>query len=161
MENLVENFILQYGYFSIFILMAIESVIFPLPSELVLGISSFFIKKGNLSFWGSLLSATLGSLLGSILSYFIGYIIYNILKKFFSKFKLIDTKIQKSEKFLNKYGILGVFVGRFIPALRNIISYPAGFLRLNFFLFCIFTLLGSFLWCLFLLLLFLNLLNMV
>ena len=150
MNQIVESFISQYGYFSVFVLMAIESTIFPLPSEAVLGVASIFIKKNILNFWGVVFSATLGSLFGSIFSYLIGYLVYNVFKKIFLRFSFIDLKIQKSEKILNKYGILGVFLGRFLPGVRHLISYPAGFLRLNFVLFFVFTLLGSFLWCLFL-----------
>lgn len=134
-------------YFGIFFLMTLESMIFPIPSELVMPFAGFLISSGEMNFLYAVIFATLGSLIGSLLSYYIG--IYGG-KKFVSRygkyFLLNKEHLEKTEKWFSKKGELTIFIGRFIPVVRHIISIPAGIGKMNLKKFILYTILGAGIW---------------
>ncbi len=140
------------GYKSIFILMAIESSFIPFPSEIVIPPAAYLASRGELQIYLVVFFGILGSLVGSIINYFLAYylgrvVVYKLAKKKFFKFLLIDTqKIKTAEDFFLKYDVLSTFIGRFIPAVRQLISIPAGFSKMDFKKFCFFTGFGSGIW---------------
>ncbi|MEI6347957.1 MAG: DedA family protein [Bacteroidota bacterium] len=135
------------SYPGIFFLMMLESMVFPVPSEAVMPFAGFLIVDGQLSFFGVIFAATLGSIVGSLLSYAMGY--YGgkpfILK--FGKYLLLDSHdLDITERFFQKYGSLTIFIGRFIPIIRHLISIPAGIGKMNLVKFSLYTIVGAAIW---------------
>jgi membrane protein DedA with SNARE-associated domain len=143
----VVAFISWGGYGTIVFLMALESMIFPVPSEAVLPFVGFSISNGDLNFWLAISAATLGSMIGSILSYYIG--LYGgryALKKWGKYLLLNEHHLEVTENFFKKRGDGAIFICRFIPIVRHLISIPAGMGKMNIFKFLIFTFLGAGIW---------------
>lgn len=149
--NFVLGVMQQLGYLGVFVLMFLESTMAPVPSELVMPFAGFLAAKGAFNFWIVVLAATLGSILGSLFSYWIGKTLEQgtILK--IGKFFFINKHdFELAHKWFEKYGAATIFVCRFIPAIRHVISIPAGFAEMNLKKFLVFTAAGAFLWNLFL-----------
>lgn len=151
-EHWYEN---NTNYGTITILMAAESSIFPVPSELVIPPAAFIASKddSNLNIFLVIIFGTIGALIGATLNYFVlGLWIGRPLLYKFADSKvgrmllLSGEKLQKSENYFNKNGKVSTFVGRFIPVVRHLISIPAGFAKMNFPTFALFTFAGAGLW---------------
>jgi membrane protein DedA with SNARE-associated domain len=139
------------GHLLVFILMTIESSFIPFPSEIIMIPAGFFSYLGNLNIYLVIILGTLGSVFGALINYFIGYHFgrkYLLKHKRFFFIKL--SHLEKTETFFKKYGKAATFFGRLVPILRQYISIPAGFSRMNLVDFTIYTFLGSFLWVSFL-----------
>jgi len=135
------------GYFGVFFLMVLESMIFPIPSELVLPFAGFLISRGEMTFLLVVLFSTLGSLVGSLLSYYLGkYGGKKFVLKYGKYFLLNKKHLINTEKWFSKKGELTIFIGRFIPIVRHIISIPAGIGKMNLKKFMIYTLIGAGIW---------------
>ncbi len=143
----VVAFISFGGYPSLIALMAMESMILPLPSEAVMPFAGFLISEGKMTFTLVLIYSTLGSILGSILSYFIGKYGGNPLLKRYGKYVLLNEEhLMKTESFFAKYGGRAVFFGRLIPVVRHFISIPAGMANMKISSFLLYTTIGAALW---------------
>ena len=142
------------SYTSIFFLMALESSIFPVPSELVLIPAGYIVATGKLGMIYSLLAGTLGSLLWATVNYYIlgQYIGKPFLEKYGKYFLINQKKYLEAETLFLKNDRLYTFLGRFIPVVRHLISIPAGIFRMDFPVFLMLTALGAGIWCLILLL---------
>ncbi|MCX7696715.1 MAG: DedA family protein [Bacteroidales bacterium] len=139
------------GYVGVFVLMAMESMFFPVPSEAVMPFAGFNISDGTMHWWGVLVASTLGSIVGSSLSYAIGYWGGIPLVKKYGRYFLIEEKhLQLTERFFQKYGAITIFVCRFIPVIRHVVSIPAGTGKMNFLTFIIMTAIGATMWNMFL-----------
>ncbi len=137
------------GYFGIFALMALESTFFPIPSELVMPFAGYLAFQGKMNFWLVALLGGLGATAGSVLSYYMGY--YGgkpFLKRFGKYFLINDEDMEWTENWFRKHGEKTIFVSRFIPVVRHLISGPAGIFRMDVRKFIIFTFAGAFLWSL-------------
>jgi len=149
--NLVLNFSLSVGYLGTFIWMFIESSFIPWPSELLLIPQGVLISQGKLSFSLVLSFAILGSLAGALINYFLSLalgrnFIEFYLEKYGKLFFLSKKTLKKSDKYFEEHGEITTFIGRLIPGIRQIISIPAGFSRMNLFKFSFFTTLGAGIW---------------
>lgn len=141
----------KFGYLGVLILIAIENIFPPIPSEVILTFGGFMTTYTGLSVAGVVWYATLGSIIGAIILYGIGYqlnadrleILVHRLGPFL-RLKISD--IQRAEAWFNRSGKWTVFFCRFIPLIRSLISIPAGMARMNFIVFFVFTLLGTLLW---------------
>ena len=145
--NQITAVVSAVGYFGVFILMALESTVFPIPSEGVMPFAGFLVASGTFSFWGAWIASTLGCLAGSLTSYFLGY--YGgvrFVRKFGRYFLLDEEHLIKSERWFDKKGSITIFLGRFVPGIRHVISIPAGVGKMNVFSFSFFTLLGAGIW---------------
>lgn len=141
------------GYAGIFILMAIESTIFPLPSELVLIPAGVLASRGEMSIFLIVLMGALGSLFGSLIMYFISFSLgrkaLDIIIEKYGKFMFISKdSILRSEMFFKKHGEITIFVSRLLPVVRHLISIPAGLSKMPLAKFSTYTLLGSAFWSL-------------
>jgi membrane protein DedA with SNARE-associated domain len=140
-------FIAATSYPGIFLLMVLESMVFPVPSEAVMPFAGFLIVDGRFTFTGVIIASTLGSIVGSLASYAMGYYGGKPFIKRFGKFLLLDVHdLAITEKFFDKHGELTIFVSRFIPVIRHLISIPAGIGKMNIVKFLIYTTLGAGLW---------------
>ena len=135
------------GYPGIAILMALESMVFPLPSELVMPFAGFLVGEGKMNFGLVVLASSVGSLIGSLISYWIGY--YGG-KKFvlkLGKYLLLDVSdLEKTEHWFSKKGAKTIFISRFVPVVRHLISIPAGIGKMDLGKFCLYTILGATMW---------------
>ncbi len=135
------------GYAGVFLLMVAESMVLPVPSEAVMPFAGFLVAEGTLSAFGVVLFATLGSLVGSLLSYAIGRFGGQPFVARFGKYLLLDSEdLQRTDRFFRRRGGLTVFIARFIPVVRHLISLPAGFASMRILPFCLFTIAGAGLW---------------
>lgn len=142
------GWVLHWGYFGIILLMAMESSILPVPSEVVIPPAAFLAAQGHLSFAGVVLAGTVGSYLGSALTYWISRVVGRpIVMRYGRYFLLGPEKIQRAEAWLARYEAGGIFFARLLPVIRHLISIPAGIVRMSFTLFSAVTILGSAIWC--------------
>ena len=151
MHHLLEvwfSWVLNGGYWGIIALMAMESSIIPIPSEIVIPPAAFLAARGDLSMAGVILAGTIGSYLGAAIGYLICLAIGRPLVLRFGKyFFLPQDKLERAEIWLARYETGGVFFARLLPVIRHLISYPAGLVRMNFWKFSLATITGSALWC--------------
>ncbi len=138
----------DWGYLGIIVLMAMESSIVPVPSEVVIPPAAFLAAQGRMSFAGVIIAGVVGSYLGSAISYGVSMLVGRPLVARYGKyFFLGEHKVAQAEVWLSKYEAGGIFFARLLPVLRHLISIPAGLVRMNFGLFSAMTIIGSALWC--------------
>ncbi len=147
------NWILEvvgaWGYTGIFILMALESTVVPIPSELVLIPAGYLAYKGEMNFLLIILASTLGSLAGASLNYaFALWVGRPFLERYGKYFFVRQELLHKTDKFFRTHGAISTFTGRLIPGIRHLISLPAGLTRMHFGTFSFYTCLGAGIWSL-------------
>jgi membrane protein DedA with SNARE-associated domain len=135
------------GYVGILILMAMESSLFPVPSELIVPPAGYLASQGQLNIWLVIFFSTLGSLIGALFNYAIAYYLGRPWILRYGKYFLIPPeKFAKVESFFLKHGEISTFTGRLIIVVRHLISLPAGLSKMDLGRFTMFTLVGSFIW---------------
>ncbi|MBQ2395096.1 MAG: DedA family protein [Alistipes sp.] len=141
------------NYWTITLLMAIESSFIPFPSEVVVPPAAYkAAATGELNIWLVILFATLGAVIGALINYLLALwlgkpIVYKFANSRFGHMCLIDQqKVETAEQFFIKYGVAATLVGRLVPAVRQLISIPAGLAKMNLLKFALFTALGAGLW---------------
>lgn len=144
---IIVAFISKTGYSSVFILMVLESMIAPIPSEAVMPFAGFLIADGKFTFTAVIFFSTLGSIVGSLISYYIGLWGGRPLIEKFGKYLFLNKHhLDLTEQYFQKKGDITIFISRFIPIVRHLISIPAGMGKMNLFKFCIYTIIGAGLW---------------
>lgn len=152
LASFVTNIIGEIGYLGITLLMAIESSFIPFPSEIVIPPAAYLAHSGQFNLWLVILAGTLGSLIGALVNYFLALflgrkLIYFLADTKAAKIILINPeKLKKAEDYFLKYGNISTFLGRLLPAIRQLISIPAGFSRMSLSRFVFYTGLGSGFW---------------
>ena len=143
------DLIFDWGYFGIFIMMAIESSFIPFPSEIVLIPAGYLASKGDMSITMIMLSALGGSLVGAFINYFLARTLgRKFLLRYGHYFFIKEETLLKMERFFASHGHISTFTGRLIPGIRQLISIPAGLARMNLAEFAAFTTLGAGIWAL-------------
>jgi membrane protein DedA with SNARE-associated domain len=146
--NIWVGWVLSGGYWGIIVLMAMESSIFPVPSEIVIPPAAFLAAQGKLSFTGVVLAGTVGSYLGSAITYWISRLVGRPLIIKYGRFVFINPKkLEQAEQWLTRYQTGGIFFARLLPVVRHLISIPAGIVRMDFKAFSAVTIIGSGIWC--------------
>lgn len=141
---------LNYG--TIFILMLLESTVIPVPSELVVAPAAYHAAAGNLDIWLVILFATLGADVGATINYLAGWylgrpIIYKFANSKWGHLCLLNQeKVEKSERYFDKHGMVATITGRLLPGIRHLISIPAGLAKMSYWKFLLYTTIGAASW---------------
>jgi membrane protein DedA with SNARE-associated domain len=145
------DFMEQYGYVGIFLMIALENVFPPIPSEVVLTFGGFMTTTSGLTVPGVVLAATLGSVVGAVILYGVGRLLdVERLEKLIDRWgrwlRIQKTDIRRADAWFDKYGYWTVLFCRMVPLIRSLISIPAGMAKMKFGLFLIFTTVGTLIW---------------
>lgn len=149
--EMIHQVTLALGYPGIFLLMLVENMVPPIPSEMVMPFSGFMIADGELNFVGVIIAGTLGSVVGAVIIYYIGYKLgHDRLRSWICKwgkfFFLSGDDLDRSLDTFNRHGKSAILVGRLIPGVRSLISIPAGINKMPMGEFIGLTLLGTLGW---------------
>ena len=140
--------ILRLGYPGILVLMAIESSVLPLPSELVMPPAGYLAAKGQMNSVLAVGVGTLGSVIGALVNYALALFVGEPLLRKYGKYVLVSARsLDRTEAFFRQHGEISTLIGRLLPVVRHLISIPAGVSRMNLGRFIFFTALGAGLWC--------------
>jgi membrane protein DedA with SNARE-associated domain len=136
------------GYPGIFLLMAMESSIIPVPSELIMPPAGYLAYQGQMNMAVAILCGTVGSLIGAYINYGVSHYLGRPLILKYGKYVLIPPdKFERVERFFLQHGEISTFIGRLLPVIRHLISIPAGVAGMNHLKFSLYTLLGAGIWC--------------
>ncbi|MBO3061646.1 DedA family protein [Mammaliicoccus fleurettii] len=151
MESWITCIMEQFGYLGIALLILLENVFPPIPSEVILTFGGFMTTKSELTIVGVVIASTIGSVFGAVILYWIGRILNvdrleRIIEKWGKYLRLTKEDVRKADAWFDKYGPWTVFFCRFIPLIRSLISIPAGMSGMNQWLFLLLTTLGTLIW---------------
>jgi membrane protein DedA with SNARE-associated domain len=136
-----------WGYAGIFVLMALESTVLPVPSELVLIPAGYLAYQGEMSVVLIFLASTLGSVAGAFVNYGFALLVGRpFLERYGRYFFVRPALLHKTDDFFARHGAISTFTGRLIPGIRHLISLPAGLCRMNVAAFALYTTIGAGLW---------------
>ncbi len=150
-ENWVTDIMEQLGYLGVYLMMVLENVFPPIPSEIVLPFGGFLTTYTDLTVLGVVVAATAGSVIGAMILYSIGMLLdverlEKILDRWGHILRLKKEDIRKADAWFDKYGYWTVLFCRMVPIVRSLISIPAGMAQMNFWLFLFFTTIGTIMW---------------
>jgi membrane protein DedA with SNARE-associated domain len=150
-QNWITDIMEQFGYFGVFLMIALENVFPPIPSEVILTFGGFMTTYTKLTVVGVIIAATLGSVVGAVILYGIGYLINvekleKIIDRWGHILRVTKEDIRKADAWFDKYGYWTVLFCRMIPLIRSLISIPAGMSQMKFPLFLLFTTIGTLIW---------------
>lgn len=136
------------GYPGIVVLMALESSVFPVPSELVMPPAGFLAAKGQMNLLVALVCGTAGSLIGAYANYFVASRLGRWVFVRYGRWVLLtERSLERTEKFFASHGEIATFIGRLFPVIRHLISIPAGIARMRLDRFFLYTGVGAAIWC--------------
>ena len=150
--NFITALLSQLNYGTIFLLMLLESTVFPVPSELVVTPAAYHAAGGNLNMWLVVLFATLGADCGATINYLAGWylgrpIIYRFANSRWGHACLLNQeKVEKSERYFDRHGLVATITGRLLPGIRHLISIPAGLAKMSYWKFLLYTTVGAGVW---------------
>lgn len=157
MHDLIQRLLASYqhslqtgGYPYIVFLMALESSVVPLPSELVIPPAVLLVSAGHstMTLRGIIIAAVIGSWLGSSTLYWIARMAGRpIVVRYGRLFSIPPSKVEQAERWSQRFGSFGIFLSRMLPVIRHLIGIPAGIVRMNYWKFSLYTCLGSLVWC--------------
>ena len=143
----INSLLSTYGYLGLFGMMALEGASLPIPSEVIAPIAGYLAAKGVFNFYIAALAILAGNMVGVVIDYVIGYFIgKDVVYKHLHLFHIRKEQIDAFDVWFNRNGGFAVFISRMIPVLRGLISFPAGFARMPFKKFFLYSLVGSAIW---------------
>jgi len=138
----------RMGYTGLLLLMAMESSVLPVPSELVMPPAGYLAAKGEMNLWLALLAGTVGSCVGAYANYWVASRLGRWVFVRYGKWVLLSERsLSRTERFFQRHGEIATFVGRLFPVIRHLISIPAGLARMRLDRFFLYTAVGAGLWC--------------
>lgn len=151
MQAWITDFMEQFGYFGIFLMLAFENIFPPIPSEVILPFGGFMTTTTSLTILGVIIAATAGSLLGAVILYYIGRLLdvsrlEKLVERWGGLIRVTKKDIHKADAWFDKYGYWTVLFCRMVPLVRSLISIPAGMSGMKFGVFMIFTTIGTLGW---------------
>jgi membrane protein DedA with SNARE-associated domain len=151
MKTWITDFMEQFGYLGIFLMLAFENIFPPIPSEIILPFGGFMTTTSGLTLTGVILAATGGSLLGAVILYGVGRMLdvdrmERIVERWGKVIRITKSDIRKADAWFDKYGYWTVLFCRMIPLVRSLISIPAGMSGMKFGVFMLFTTIGTLGW---------------
>jgi len=151
-QTIVDWYIANLNYFTVAFLMIIESSFIPFPSEVVIPFAAYKAAQGNLNIFGVVLAGTVGALIGALVNYYLAKylgrpLVYKFADSKLGRILLLSKeKVEHSENYFIRYGKSSTFIGRLVPAVRQLISIPAGLAKMNMKDFIIYTVAGAGIW---------------
>ena len=151
-HSLFDWYMANLNYFTVALLMAIESTFMPLPSEIVVPFAAYKAAQGDLNIFLVVLFGTIGALSGSLINYFLArYLGRPLVYKFAASgigrlFLLSEDKVRHTEEYFVRNGRSSTFIGRLVPGVRHLISIPAGLAKMNLRDFVFYTFIGAGIW---------------
>lgn len=138
------QFVLDWGYLGVFVMMVFESTAVPIPAEVVIPPAAYWAAQGRFNVVAIVIAATAGSWTGSAASYWIAWKLGRPLVERYGRYVLLSPKkIAGADHWFDAYGAGGIFVARLLPGIRHVISIPAGLFKMNFRMFSLMTILGA------------------
>ena len=151
-QNVVDWYMANLNYFTVFLLMTIESSFIPFPSEVVVPFAAYKAAQGELNIFLVVLASTIGALAGALANYYLAKylgrpLVYKFSGSAVGKMLLLSKeKVENAERYFVKHGRSSTFIGRLVPAVRQLISIPAGLANMNMKDFIIYTVAGAGIW---------------
>ena len=151
-QNVVDWYMANLNYFTVFLLMTIESSFIPFPSEVVVPFAAYKAAQGELNIFLVVLASTIGALAGALANYYLAKylgrpLVYKFAGSTVGKMLLLSKeKVENAERYFVKHGRSSTFIGRLVPAVRQLISIPAGLANMNMKDFIIYTVAGAGIW---------------
>lgn len=151
-QTIFDWYMANLNYFTIALLMLIESTFLPLPSEVIIPFAAYKAAQGNLNVFIVVISGTIGALSGSLINYTLAYylgrpIVYKFAGSRLGRmFLLSEEKVMHAEEYFIRNGKTSTFIGRLVPGIRHLISIPAGLARMSLRDFMLFTFIGAGVW---------------
>ncbi|WP_066343198.1 DedA family protein [Geminocystis sp. NIES-3708] len=151
MTEWITNTMNSLGYMGIALLMFLENLFPPIPSELIMPLAGFTVSQGKMELIPAIVAGVIGTILGAFPWYYFGKLVdESRLEKLADKYGkwifVSATDISKANQWFNKYGNIAVFLGRLVPGIRTLISLPAGINNMNMSSFIIYSTIGTLLW---------------
>lgn len=151
MENWLTDIMSEYGYLGVMLLIALENVFPPIPSEIILTFGGFMTVDSSMTIPGVVMAATAGSVIGAVILYWVGLQLdveklEKIVDRWGHLLRVTKKDIHRADAWFDKYGPCTVFFCRFVPLIRSLISIPAGMSNMKFPLFLLLTTLGTLIW---------------
>lgn len=151
MENWITGIMEEFGYIGVFLLIMIENVFPPIPSEIILTFGGFMTTQSDMTKMGVIIASTLGSVIGAVILYGIGLLLdverlEKIIDRWGHILRLKKADLHRADAWFDRYGVWTVFFCRLVPLIRSLISIPAGMSNMKFPLFLLFTTLGTLIW---------------
>jgi len=152
LHSVIDWYMQNISYLTIFLLMAIEGSFIPFPSEVVIPPAAWKAAQGDLNIFLVVITGTLGALTGSLINYYLSYylgrkLVYSFADTRLARMLLITPeKVEKAEQYFVKHGRSSTFIGRLVPGVRQLISIPAGLAKMPIKDFIVYTLLGAGIW---------------
>ncbi len=151
MENWLTDIMNEYGYFGVMLLIALENVFPPIPSEIILTFGGFMTVDSSMTIPGVVMAATAGSVIGAVILYWIGLQLdverlEKIVDRWGHLLRVTKKDIHRADGWFDRYGPWTVFFCRFVPLIRSLISIPAGMSNMKFSLFLWLTTFGTLIW---------------
>ncbi|HVG05526.1 MAG TPA: DedA family protein [Burkholderiaceae bacterium] len=151
MSDWITGFISEHGYSALFLLMFVENVFPPIPSELIMPFAGYAAARGDIEPVGAVIAGSAGSLVGALAWYGLGYWLGTERLKYAAQrygrwLTISESDVDRAQRWLDRYGDVAVCIGRLIPAVRSVISVPAGIARLGLRRFLLWSSVGTLAW---------------
>ncbi len=150
--NFITSLLANLNYGTVFFLMLLESTVVPVPSEFVVTPAAYYAAGGHMDVFLVILFATIGADCGASINYLVAYyvgrpVIYRFANSKWGKMCLLNQeKVERSERYFDRHGIVATLTGRLIPGIRHLISIPAGLAKMNYWKFLLYTTIGAGVW---------------